>query len=122
MGFNKIALWIIFSALANWVAVLIAQKFIEGFRVTDDFKSLIEVIVLLTLANSVIMPMLRIILKPFIWVTLGLLAVTVNGVLIYLVDIFSEGLTITGTLPLIYATLIIGFVNAVFALGAKAFK
>ncbi|OGY62455.1 MAG: hypothetical protein A2745_03215 [Candidatus Harrisonbacteria bacterium RIFCSPHIGHO2_01_FULL_44_13] len=108
--------------ISNLTAVLAADYFIEGFEVTNDLVGFAIVVALFTIANSFILPMLRFILKPFIWLTMGLLAVVLNGALIYVVDILSESITINGLLPLIFATLIFGFINAVFALGARAFK
>lgn len=106
---------------SNLVAILAAEYFVAGFEVTNDWIGFAIVVVLFTIANSLILPMLRFILKPFIWLTLGLLALALNGALIYAVDILSEGITISGLVPLILATIIVGLVNAFFALGAKAF-
>lgn len=113
---------LIIALVSNAAAILAAEYFVAGFEVTDKIIGFAIVVILFTIANSFILPMLRLILKPFIWLTMGLLAVAINGVLIYIVDILSDGITINGLLPLIYATVIIGFVNAVFALGAKAFN
>ncbi|TSC83288.1 MAG: hypothetical protein G01um101419_118, partial [Parcubacteria group bacterium Gr01-1014_19] len=44
-----------------------------------------------------------------------------NGVLIYVVDIVSDGITIDGLIPLLLATVVMGAVNATIAYGAKAF-
>ena len=112
---------LIIALVSNAVAILAAEYFITGFEVTNDLVGFAIVVLLFTVANSLILPMLRMIFKPFIWLTLGLLAVALNGVLIYFVDILSEGITISGLAPLILATIIIGIVNAFFALGAKAF-
>jgi putative membrane protein len=113
---------LIIILLGNAVAILAAEYFVPGFEVTDDPIGFAVVVILLTVANSFILPMLRFIFKPFIWLTLGLLAVLLNGFLIYIVDILSENITIGGIVPLLLATVIIGIVNAFFALGAKVFK
>lgn len=107
---------------SNLAALLAAEYLIDGFAVTDDWMGIAIVVLLLTLANSFVLPILRFMLKPLIWLTLGILGFVLNGVLIYLVDIFSSGLTISGLIPLVLATVVIGAVNATISFGAKAFK
>lgn len=113
---------LIIALASNLVAILAAEYLIEGFEVTNDWVGFSIVVLLFTIANSLILPMLRLILKPLIWLTLGLGAVIINGALIYAVDILSEGITISGFTALLLATILIGLINAFFALGAKAFK
>lgn len=113
---------LLIALISNAVAILAAKYFVTGFEVTSDYVGFAVLVVLFTVANSLILPMLRFILKPLIWLTLGLGAVVINGVLIYIVDILSNSITISGLIPLLLATVIIGLVNAIFALGAKAFK
>lgn len=114
-------LQLLIALISNLAAILAAKYLVAGFEVTNDLLQFAILVVLFTIANSLILPMLRLIFKPFIWLTLGLLAVVLNGLLIYIIDILSNSITISGFIPLLLATIIIGFVNAVFALGAKAF-
>lgn len=113
---------IIIALLSNLAAILAAEYLIAGFEVADDLFGLGTVVVLFAVANSFILPMFKVILKPFSWLTLGLLPLLLNGVLIYVVDILSDNITISGLASLIYATIIVGVINALFALGATAFK
>ncbi len=111
---------LIIGLISNTLAILAAEYLVDGFSVTDDLAGFAVVVVLFTVANSVILPILRFILAPFIWLTLGLLAVAINGLLIYTVDIFSQGITIDGIMPLVWGTIIVGAVNATVAYIAKA--
>ncbi|KKU77083.1 MAG: hypothetical protein UY12_C0023G0015 [Parcubacteria group bacterium GW2011_GWA2_47_8b] len=113
---------IIIGLVSNLVAILLAEYLITGFQVVNDWKGFAIVVILFTIANSFILPILRFVFKPLIWLTAGLLALAFNGLLIYIVDILSAGITISGPIPLILATIVIGMVNATFAYGAKAFK
>jgi putative membrane protein len=115
-------LMFLIALVSNAAAIVAAEYFVSGFEVTDDPLGFATVVILFTIANSLILPMLRFILKPLIWLTLGLLAIILNGALIYLVDILSENITISGLIPLLLATIVVGVVNAFFALGARAFK
>ncbi len=118
---------ILISLASNLAALLIAERLINtwipsGFSVTHEWIGLAIVVALLTVANSFILPILRFVLKPLIWLTLGILGFALNGVLIYLVDIFSTGLTINGLVPLVLATVVIGATNATISYLTKAFK
>ncbi len=112
---------ILIGLVSNLAALLAAEYLITGFSVTNDWAGLAIVVGLFTLANSFVLPILRFMLKPLIWLTLGLLNFALNGVLIYVVDIVSDGITIDGLIPLLLATVVMGAVNATIAYGAKAF-
>ena len=113
---------IILSLISNAVAIIATEYLVVGFEATDDYVSFAIVVILFAIANSFLLPMLRFIFKPLSWLTLGIFPVLLNGLMIYAVDFFSDGITISGLMPLLWATLIIGMINATFAHGAKAFK
>ena len=107
---------------SNLAAILVTEYFVAGFKVTHDLVGLAIVVVIFMVANSIILPVVRTILKPLIWLTAGLLAVVINGTLIYFVDKLSDGITISGFSALLWATLIMGVVNATVSYGAKILK
>lgn len=113
---------VIIGLISNWLALMAAERLIADFHVVDDWIGLITVVALFTLANSLVLPAARIILKPLLWLTLGLGSFVLNGALIYLVDIYSEGITINGFLPLILATVVIGAINATISYITKILK
>ncbi len=118
----KMIVRIVVGLISNWLALMAAERLIGGFVVIDDLFGLLTVIALFTLANSLILPAVRIILKPLLWLTLGIGPFVLNGILIYLVDIYSEGITINGFIPLILATVVIGAVNATISYVTKILK
>jgi len=107
---------------SNFLALWLSEYLIAGFEVTDNLAGFIIVLLLFTVANSLVLPMARFILKPLSILTFGLLGLILNAALIYAVDFLSEGLTIDGIAPLLLATLIVGAVNGTVGYGAKAFK
>lgn len=113
---------IVISLASNLAALLIAGRVISGFSVTSDWVGIGIVVVLLAIANSLVLPILRTILKPLVWLTFGLLGFILNGLLIYGVDKLSTGLTIDGIVPLVLATVVIGAVNATISYVTKIFK
>ncbi len=113
---------LIISLLSNFVAILVTEYFVPGFQVTHDPVGLAVVVILFTVANSIVLPVVRTILKPLIWLTAGLFGIVLNGILLYVVDKFSDGLTIQGLKALLISTLIIGMVNATISYGARIFR
>ena len=96
---------------SNVVAFLLANRWIQGFSVSEDLQTLVFAAVVLTLLNWLVRPVLKLILGPVIIITLGLGIIIVNALMLYLLTLFPTGVTITGTLTLLYATLLIGAVN-----------
>ena len=105
--------------VSNTVALFVATYFVAGFSVSAGWESYVKVALILTIINIFIRPLLKAVLSPLIFITLGLGVILVNALILYGVDALSPDLTITGLYPLIYATLIISVVNAVISLISK---
>lgn len=98
---------------SNIVAFLLANRYIDGFSISEDLRSLIFAAVVLALLNAIIRPILKLILGPVIVLTLGLGIILVNALMLYILTQFPTGVIIQGTLVLLYATLLISAVNLV---------
>ena len=107
--------------VSSLVGLLIASHFIAGFSVHNDIKALFIVSSALTLINIFVRPILKLVLSPIIFLTLGLGIILVNaavlGVLVY---IFPAYITISSLKALLFATLIVSFVNTVINFSAKS--
>ncbi len=110
---------LIFYFLSNILALLVATYFIEGFILEPGLNSLVLTAVALTLINTLIRPIIKLILTPIILFTFGLGVIIVNTLMLYLLDKLLPNITITGVLPLFYATLIISVVNLVVNFSAR---
>jgi putative membrane protein len=97
-----------------------AAYFIQGFEVSPGLNSFLLVTTVLTLINTFFRPILKLILTPAIVLTFGLGIFLVNALMLYLLDKLLINITITGTVPLIYATLIISLVNFIINFVAKS--
>src|SRR3989344_4506009 len=95
---------IILTTSANLAAVLFAAYFVPEFQVTANVQGLIPLVLTLSLLNIIIRPIVKIILSPLIFITFGLFTILINAGMIFIIDIFSESLTINGLVPLIMAT------------------
>ena len=106
---------LIAAILGNGVALLTAAYFVDGFNLNlsggwQTFAALVGVFAFLSL---VIKPLLRLFLGPLIIITLGLFNLVINAGILYIVDIYSQNLTITGLPALVYGTIIITIVNVI---------
>ena len=109
--------------MSNLIALLVAIRFVQGFEIVSGFDSFFLVAGILTFLNIFIRPLLKLILTPVIVLTFGFATFLINAFILFLLDKFLTNITITGTLPLIYATIIISLVNIVIHfLGKGLFK
>lgn len=110
---------LIFYLFSNVIALLVAMRFVEGFVVDPGFNNLLLAALVLTFINAIIRPIIKLIFTPIIFLTFGLGVLIVNTLMLYLLDKLLPSITITGILPLFYATLIISAVNLVVNFSAK---
>lgn len=110
----------IFSVISNIVAFLAALYFITGFQISTDFADLLITGSVFALLNMLVRPILKLILGPIIFLTLGFGILIVNAIILYILDILDSSITIQDTITLIYATLIISGVNLITNLAGKS--
>lgn len=109
----------IFSIFSNALALYLAATFIPGFSVADGLVAFATAGAILAVLNAFLKPLMKIFLGPFIILTLGLFAIVINAVTLYLLDLLSEAVTISGYLPLLEATLLVSAVNFVLGIARK---
>jgi len=110
---------LILAFVANAIALWAASYFISGFIISYELYNFLIVAGLLTLINLYLKPIVKMILSPLIILSFGLFTLIINAALLWALDLFSQNLTIDGLLPLVYATLIISFVNLIIHFSAK---
>ena len=110
---------LIFVVAANAAAIWAATQYIDGVRFDGSFRELAVAAAILTALNFVVKPVLKMILGPIIILTLGLGLVLVSAIVIYILDLFSNNLTIEGIPALFYTTILISAVNFVVHLATK---
>lgn len=115
----------IFHIFSNAIAILIAANLVAGFIFNGDLVALAITALVLTIINTFIRPLVRMVLGPLLVITFGLFAVIINAVSIFLVPYllnalgFGSPIVIQGYLPLLFATLIISAVNFIVGSAAK---
>ncbi len=115
----------VFHVFSNAIAILIAANVVAGFVFNGDLASLAIAAVVLSVINTFIRPVVKMILGPILVLTFGLFIIVINAISIFLVPYllnalgFSSPIAINGYLPLLFATLIISAVNLIVGLAAK---
>lgn len=115
----KLIAKLIFFFFSNLVALLAVDYFIAGFEIAPGLISYLTSAAILTLINVFIRPVIKLVLTPIIFLTLGLGIILVNALTLYLLDFFSHQITIIGITALVYATLIVSVINIVINFSAK---
>jgi len=93
--------------LGNIIGLLVAITYIPGFEISKNLTDLVIVTTLLTVGNLIVRPILKTILAPLIWLSLGLFTIVINAAILFGVDFMSDLITINGLSALIYGTLLI---------------
>jgi putative membrane protein len=116
MGFTS---KIIVMLVGNGLGLYVASRYVPGFIVPIDLEGLLIASLVLTAINLFLRPLLKIVLSPLIIITLGLGIILVNLATLYLLDYFLVSVTISGLVPLIIGTLVLGAINFVIHVTSK---
>ncbi|HEY9250990.1 MAG TPA: phage holin family protein, partial [Rariglobus sp.] len=105
-----------FALLVRWsmlaLGVTIATKIIPGIHY-DTLSTLIVVVLLLSLFNAVLKPLLVLFSLPFIVMTLGLGILLINALLFMLVGRIVQGFVVDGFWDALGGALIVSLTNLV---------
>lgn len=109
--------------IANSVGIYAAVKLVDGFSVPLEPVAFIKVSLVLALIHLRIRPVIKFVLSPVIFLTLGLGILVVNALVLYLLDIALPEVVVSGLYALAYATLIVSIANfIVYSLGKRAVR
>ena len=100
-------------AIANALAVLAAARFVPGVVYIYEPLSLIKIALILALANTLLKPVLKLILSPLIFITLGFFTIAINIFLIWLAAYFAPEFSISGFWAYFLTMIIVSFSNFV---------
>lgn len=103
--------YLILSFLGNCLAFLAAGFLVSGFDISGSVKAFLVLMAFVTLVHVIVRPILKLIFSPLILITLGLFSFVINVIILYVIDIYSQNISITGLMALLLGTLIISFVN-----------
>jgi putative membrane protein len=100
--------WVILAA-----AIAITAALVPSVEVDGGVLTLLGVSMLFALVNALLGPLLRLISLPLTLITLGLLALVVNGILLGITAGLTDALDVGGVMSTIIAALVISVVTAV---------
>lgn len=108
------------KVLIRWailaVAVFIAAQVVPGIELREGLVSLLIVAAVLGLVNAVLGTVLRILSIPFLIVTLGLFAIVINMVVLWVTTALTDRIEIDSTWAYFWAALIISIVTLLLRL------
>lgn len=103
---------LIWSLIGNAAALLASGYFVAGFNLdTSNWQAFAALVAIFTVLNLLLKPIIRFFLGPLIILTLGLFNMAITAGLLYIVDIYSQNLSIVGLPALIAGTITITIVN-----------
>jgi putative membrane protein len=105
--------------LVTGVAVFLAITIVPGIE-AQTFAAGVGAVLVLTLLNAVIRPILYLVSLPLIVLSLGLFLVIINGLLLQLTAYFVKGFTVSGFWPSVGGALVISIVTSVLNLWVGA--
>ena len=98
---------------ANLTGLFISAYFVPEMELSKDISGILTIVFTITVVNLTIRPLIKLVLSPLIFITLGLFAVLINAALLYVIDIYSPYITINGPWPIIEASHIVTIINIV---------
>jgi putative membrane protein len=96
--------------LLSGVALLIVAKILPGIRVDGIGAALIAAFVI-GLASATVGVILKILLLPFIIVTLGIVYFLINGLMLKLASEFVSGFRVDGCMTAVIGSILLTIVN-----------
>ena len=101
--------WLIHWFLSG-VALLIVARILPGIQV-DGFGAALLAALVIGLVSATLGPILKIVLLPFIILTLGIVYLLINGVMLKLASEFVPGFRVNGCLPAVLGSILLSIVD-----------
>jgi putative membrane protein len=109
----RFLLHLVVTAVAFWVAT----RLVEGLSYTGSLPGLLLVALLFGVINALLGTLLRILALPVTFLTLGLFALVINAILLWVTGAASQslglGLQVKGFIPAFLGALVISITRAV---------
>lgn len=108
---QKLVIRLFINAAALWVAA----RFVDGVELTDAFLGVLLVALVFGVVNALIKPVVKLLSLPFIFLTLGLFTLVINGAMLYLAATLTDQLTVTGFWSAVGGGIVISVVSFVLS-------
>jgi putative membrane protein len=117
----RILIKLVITAVAVWIATLVIHGIqLHTHNTTEKIETLVIVALIFGIINAVLKPIIKAIGCFAYVITLGLIAIVVNGLLFWLASYVAGKLSvpfhITGFVPAVLGALLVGIVSWVLSL------
>ena len=106
--------------LVNAAALWVATRFVDGVTYTGDWLPFLGVAVVFGVVNAFIGPVFKILTFPLILVSLGIFALVVNGLMLWLTSSLSSrlglGFHVSGFFPAFWGALVVSIVSTILSI------
>jgi putative membrane protein len=102
----------IIRVLITGIAVFLAVMVVPGLEV-DSFPAGLAAVLVLTILNLLVRPLLFVLTLPLIVITLGLFLIVVNALLLELTSYLVRGFSVTGFWPAVGGAVVISLVTMI---------
>jgi putative membrane protein len=102
---------LIFNFIISALIVMFLANFLPGVEVRDFTTSIIVVLVL-SICNAIVKPILLLLTLPITILTLGLFLLVINVVMIYITDALVPGFQVNGFFSALIFSLLLSFLNS----------
>lgn len=97
----------------NALALSAAAWIVDGIQLTGGFGDVLVVALVFGLLNALLKPLIVFFSLPFIFLTLGLFALVVNGVMLLITDRLTESLAVSGLWAAVLGSIVISLVTMI---------
>jgi len=101
---------IITVAIITYLGVYACKYFFPSIEITSNTVQLALFVFLLSTISIIIKPILNIILKPFIFLTLGILSIIINMGIVFVANYYTGVIVIDSNFTLFKITFVLGTV------------
>jgi putative membrane protein len=106
--------------LVNAVALWVATRIVPGVSYTGGWFPFLAVALIFGVINATLRPLTRILTCPLILLTLGLFALIVNGLMLWLTSSLSSAIglnfRVSGFWPAFWGALVVSIVSTILSL------
>ncbi|MBW4645432.1 MAG: phage holin family protein [Goleter apudmare HA4340-LM2] len=97
--------------LGTAVALVITSRIVEGFKI-EDFGAALVAVIIISLVNALIRPILSFLAFPITLLTFGLFTFVINAVSLGIASAFTPGFKIDGFLPALLGSIVLAIVSS----------
>jgi putative membrane protein len=108
--YHRIVRYWILHWLLSGVALLIVAQILPGIQV-DGFGSALIAALVIGLVSATVGLVLKIVLLPFIILTLGIVYFLINGFMLKLASALVPGFRVVGCLPAVFGSILLTIVD-----------